>query len=757
MENINNILRDEQFVNLINKLSSLIYDYTKETIYNSEQIKNNFQAMGEEIIQIEEINDIINIVNLNEMNLNNFYSESKWIFKNLRMERKKYLQNFSNNIYYILSEEENGLNKKRSYSQMNMINRNKTINNSYYNKILNLIINLNKYSEIIGLYSEEDKKQYSDLINYIFQEINNNKNQISRSNNDNNNLDSVRSEKINEKYEKMVYDFNKYIKQLSKDCSELEKEVRTLSIYRNNNLKMYGSFNQSIDNNNIIKNNKIKQKQLLFSINKLKDEIKKERYNSYQKDQKIKQLKEINTKLYQEKKNEIKSLSENQNLRKLLFSEDNNRNIDLLNIIKTHNSYYNNSDNSTYFKSYYNYNDIDSLKKEINKLKKENHSLKEQNILKEKENNSLKEQFKQENNFNINKNNNNEDNEEKNDILKMNEELQKMNNKILNLENQKKNLENENKLKINDYEKIKNDYEKIKNDFLKNSNEIIQIKKENAKNIKIINELKEKINKANSKIKKYELEKNLDNLDAINLKGSQIDNMQNTINEKDLLIQKLKYNLENDKKTLENDIKELKETNNLLLQENKELKQSKVLLIESTNEKAKINQSLNEYIQKVKILEGQLEEKKKNASVNFLFEEENIRIKSENEKLKLKIKDSENENILIKAENNKLKKKIENMNKEETVKNLTQNNSYCEEEYNIKDLAKIANNLNNSEDMRIDYPGLNNIKNEFEELKKKFEELKELVKYIIPHTECNDPDVKQKTEKVCQILEISLD
>ena len=96
---------------------------------------------------------------------------------------------------------------------------------------------------------------------------------------------------------------------------------------------------------------------------------------------------------------------------------------------------------------------------------------------------------------------------------------------------------------------------------------------------------------------------------------------------------------------VENEIKELIDENKLLLKENKELKQSNILLKTSTNQQAKNNASLNEYIQRLKDLEDENfllkslfdENKIKSVavdeifnSVNFLYEEENNRIKSEN-------------------------------------------------------------------------------------------------------------------------------
>ena len=259
------------------------------------------------------------------------------------------------------------------------------------------------------------------------------------------------------------------------------------------------------------------------------------------------------------------------------------------------------------------------------------------------------------------------------------------------------------------------------------------------------------------------------------MQTSQIHSFQKTINEKDELIKKLKLNYENDKiSQFENDIKELKEKNELLLAENKELKQSKVILIQSTNQQMiNKNQSLNEYMEKVKelekekfLLESQLDETKKkndiinnNPSINILYEEENNMMKNEMENLKKKIKDLENENKLIKIQNDEQKTIIEKLNKKENHKCLTQsnNNSNFEEEYDIMDLDKNARDKNNSEDMKIDFPGLNDIKSKYEELKTKIEELKEIFKYIITHSTCDDPDLQEKAERACELLDINLE
>ena len=215
---------------------------------------------------------------------------------------------------------------------------------------------------------------------------------------------------------------------------------------------------------------------------------------------------------------------------------------------------------------------------------------------------------------------------------------------------------------------------------------------------------------------------------------------------------------------LNKQINELLEQNQKLKEENNNLKQSKIELLQSVNPQGQLLNELNEYKEKYKELElknsllmSQIDETKKsiigsqyvNNSVNILNEEESNKIKSEMENLQKQVKELENENKLIKAQNNQ--------NKNRKCLTQSNNNSNFEEEYNDFDLANNANEKNNSEDMKIDYPGLNDINNKYEELKAKMEELKEIFKYIISRVQCEDPDLQQKAQRVCEIMEISLD
>ena len=112
----------------------------------------------------------------------------------------------------------------------------------------------------------------------------------------------------------------------------------------------------------------------------------------------------------------------------------------------------------------------------------------------------------------------------------------------------------------------------------------------------------------------------------------------------------------------------------------------------------------------------------------------------------------------MKIQNDEQRKIIENLNKNENPKCLTQSNnmSNFEEEFDMADLDKNARDKNNSEDLKIDFPGLNDIKNKYEELKTKMEELKELLKYIISH-ENDENELNEKVERACELLEISME
>ena len=217
---------------------------------------------------------------------------------------------------------------------------------------------------------------------------------------------------------------------------------------------------------------------------------------------------------------------------------------------------------------------------------------------------------------------------------------------------------------------------------------------------------------------------------------------------------------------LEKQVKELTDKNNKLLQENNELKQSNVVLMQSTNPNLINNQSVIELKDKIReleqekfLMESLLEDaKKKSVSLNIIEEEKQI---NENKELKLKLNNLEKENKELKIQNDEMKKKIEKLNAKKSVRSvrhLIQSNrsNSEEEEFDIDDLANNVKKKNYSEDIQIDFPGYTEISSKYEELIKKVEEIKELFKEILSLANCDDPELQQKAEKICELLDINV-
>ena len=277
----------------------------------------------------------------------------------------------------------------------------------------------------------------------------------------------------------------------------------------------------------------------------------------------------------------------------------------------------------------------------------------------------------------------------------------------------------------------------------------LKIKEEKEKNLKIVKQ-------------------NEQNLEQLKLKTSQIDNYLKTINTKDELIETLRNKeKESELEKIEeykNEIKALEEKNKELMEDNKGLKQSNILLIKSTGtDMLKISQSINKYMMKNSTNLDMVDENtiKDFLDSNFLFEEENNKLKTENEILTKKLEQ-------LKAENENLNKKLEGCKTQNGIKidNVVVKNKVLsqsvnsedseEEEYDANYLANTAKKKNNSEDLKIDFPGLSDINEKYEELKNKINEIKEIFKDIISKIELElSPDMKLKINRVSDLLEIN--
>ena len=350
----------------------------------------------------------------------------------------------------------------------------------------------------------------------------------------------------------------------------------------------------------------------------------------------------------------------------------------------------------------------------------------------------------------------------------------------------------------------------IKHQNLKNSiiNNNISL---NQNIINNANELKEKIAELEEIIQKKD--EKINELNKI-INSNKNDENKEKDKEKDISI--LKANLIQYKNEIDSNhslIKLLKEQVKATEDENKSLKEK----LESKN-----NADLHEMVEKTIKLQKELENYKNNVnpqSYNIELENQNeeLKLKFENEKKKhldeiidlksqiaqlksnegnpknnininkkhndkQQIKGSTDINIneqyqgslvkLIKAkeEIKELKKKIEQLEKEkEKEKNNIQkeslfhfksiiDNSDYEEEIDMVQLNEGVKRKNRSEDLEIDFPGFNESKKKYKEMKEKFNALKEQVIPILKENGINNNKVvtKNNVSKICNLLGTSV-
>jgi hypothetical protein len=332
--NINNILNDAEYVDIINNLSESIYKYALATKGNFQEIQKIFDSMDDELKQNKQIINFLNLSESNEKNINNFFSDAKISFKNLKIVRKEYLSKIEQYINYLLSETKVKTKHKRQYSQGKMFQQNPRGSQKMDKNgpgMLDLILNLKNYIEIIGLFSQEHKENYLTLLNMIIKEF--------------------------KKYENI--DMDDYIQQIN----EMEKEIKNCKIiinkYKESNIKLKNySINLEKKINYLVQNKDNIISSLNTVNNQLKEEVKKERFNSSKKDKTIKELKKQNNDLFKinkeqendilSKDNKIRSLSEETELYKNKSEDTNkitNNKKDIINNLKKDNILKNNINN----------------------------------------------------------------------------------------------------------------------------------------------------------------------------------------------------------------------------------------------------------------------------------------------------------------------------------------------------------------------------------------------------------------------------
>ena len=739
-QKVNLNLLEKDAVSLINALVDSIKEYYKISLSNNSDSNKLFLYYNEEMKNIQILlNDIINnnqyqkfnelfeqinflnkisfqLKNKTTTNLNNlklFYDDAKIIVKNIKTQRQKQLKE------KLTNSEINDISLSAQKMPLNNI---KSQLNQLYSKLLKTINKLNDNKEIIeGIKPDSAennknlitniKKELSGLINFIIKHIDNDnisgrnwqKNDgllKERSNSYGNNIsrEMERLKLINQAKETKIKELTTIIANFQNDDS-IQNKRNSVS----NNIVDVGK-NQISRTSELEKNIEEKNEQIL----NLQEQI---RIYEQNEDYLNEQISDLN-KQYQDKVNQY----ENQiaKLKNYINKTSKNKIINNSNF---------NTISQTISKSEYalKLDDPSTTNDLIKELKNKNMNLTK--IIKRQ-------------NISIN-NLNNEILSYKNKITqyekKNRSQLEEMNNTIYK---NNKIIEQKDELikQLREKKEIPNSQININMSNYPNNNEILLIKYENEKLKKEIELLKlpKKIYSHNPK-----------NLQQINLK---LQEENNSLKKK--IIQ------------LEEDIKLLTSKND---QQKKELNN---LESEITKKDEQIK-GLQDFIAKLqtKIEEEDFFTKKNNSSSKINKNKIGLGVEDISEKKfqqKMKqlldlLNKANKDNLTLQNKNKELQYKLEEKQVQEEYsgyKTEDVNFSNYEEEFDLKRILTGAKDKNKSEDINIDYPDMQIIKDKYKKLSINNNMLEEQVKILISNINCNNSKIKPQINQICQLMKI---
>ena len=718
--NINNIFFEDNFIDLINKLSKIIqehYHLTLGLISKSAYLIPIFQNNINQISSIIENNNNnlfneskeleINIINLNsikneyelikkitEENLKNFIQNSKNIFK----EMKNIKNNKLDEIYNNYACQKNNLNTIDQMQRIKSINfptsnsknqksiRNKTstrINNNNKNSLFNLpflkslIYKMNEYNDIISNYSYEAMENYSKLQKQILFEIN---------------------KSVNSSMSKSV-DKNKNMK-IPINMNDGEKKPCILIKTNSNELTMTSTNNNSYFN--IIDNDG-------FNIGELKDLNNNTFNNSNKSKDLIDEIKDLKLKLEDSKslnKTLESTLRESENFKKSEKMKFNKYKIETeirMKFLEKENNELKNEYNHLLRKRQSEENEEETTTNPLSAERNFEHNLKIENEMKK-----LREEMdkkKNEYDLNIKKLNEeiNEDKKENEKKLKiLNDENTSLSKYLADKNREIQILQNSNKLKQNEINKLKL--------IIKNNEKQLKVKqnKENKKNVYNPNSIKIKDLLSNPNKCDIDGVNNLYNKEIVGKLEMEITKLKEEIEE----LNEEKDNLALNINVLESNISD-KTNENMLLEKDIEEKDYKIkddlrLINELKTEKDKLMLKLKEYkdieelnLSQIKILKEHIKtlEKQQNDIIDPNTNKRHIKKKE----LKKKINELEIEKISLKTQlekelnyNIQLKKEVNIKTEQIDILNKKINKLKGEEEDNIYTLNNKTKTIDNN-------------------------------------------------------------
>ena len=228
--------------------------------------------------------------------------------------------------------------------------------------------------------------------------------------------------------------------------------------------------------------------------------------------------------------------------------------------------------------------------------------------------------------------------------------------------------------------------------------------------------------------------------------------------------QKLNINLMNENKTLKTKITQLEENIKLLTSKNEEQKNTIKNLEIQLDKKQEEIAGLHDFIVK---LQSKLENE------DFIIQKSNV---GKTSKSQMDIKNQSDQNIAekmknyldllnkanndisaLQKKNKELQFKLEEKQLEEDLSGFRTeevNFSNYEEEFDLKKMVNGARDKNRSEDINIDYPGMQGVKEKYKDLQQNMNMLEEQVKILISNINCNNNKIKPQISQICQIMRI---
>ena len=774
-----NKIYDEEFVSLINSLNESIKEYYKvsrNNIFEANNILKSYEQQAQAILNLmqemintssyDRLEEFFNLIpktlevitqmkinsNSNNKNLSMFFDDAKILFKNMKSKRKEKLNDINNDMnrqyaqtpsdsYMTNFDTENKFNDIIDNNN-NSINNNKLNNNNdlllkninaIYSRVIKILNNFSIYNYIISKVDFEESNKYNNLQNSLKKEMEDlfiflKKNlgniqgkslgQNKSSTNINDKMGNLRSKsrprenkdleqlkKINESYKKKLFECNNQLNLFRNKIRELEMKNNSMNMkiknFEQNKFGFQNNFNQ---NNNLMHNpevyNEINKKDL--QIVNLQKQLKVFQMNENTLNEQINNLNDQFTQKINEYEYQIGSLSQTISLQKKnLANLQNNLNV---------------------------------KQKEIENLKGKGN--------------------------NININNNNFELDKK--IEMMNLELKEKQNKInalsQDLKNyQRKELMNQEQIEnmnnnIFNYEKIIKEKDDLINNNYKDNNEVFKIKLENEKLKKQIEELKNLSNNnylqnqkmINGNINSYEMPevRNQEYITKLNELTQEIQEMKHSL----ALVNESKTKLDIEISKKNDELEAYKEVifklQNKLEQNNDVEEELKKRL---TSERKNNNTEMNIR-----------EQNQSNKNLNKSFEmprDANIQLMNKylgqlNEAEK-KISQLQNKNkeLQFKLDEKQVEKEFSGYRTEDY------NFSNYEEEFDLKKMVNGAREKNRSEDINIDYPGVQSVKDKYKELLQNMHLLEEQVKILISNISITNK-IKPQISQICQLMRI---